>query len=280
MLELAFSESAAGSLKMAKSWQQEKEQCGSSKDVAALTLALDMGNISDVHTDMSARKRFLDELFADFPDVSAGMWETNQHTLRRLQEVKATLEPVRIWICVSNPAELCGLYWVCRLLVDAQTALSVVRIPEHIQKDNSLISYSSAGEIPPDVIIAFTEYEETISELQRKVYANIWNSLVRENAPLRAVINGRLIGVPNDFYDFALRANIPDGEFMIARLIGKTLGQITGVGDRWLFLRIQAMLETGELIEVSAATGDHPYSGVVKRSHATRRGRSFKRDIM
>jgi len=123
MIELAFSESAAGSLKMAKSWQQEKEQCGakkpcntsgitmggSSKDVAALTLALDMGNISDVDTDMNAREKFLDELFADFPGVSAGIWETNQHALRRLQEAKATLEPVRMWICVSNPAELCGL---------------------------------------------------------------------------------------------------------------------------------------------------------------------------
>ena len=150
-------------------------------------------------------------------------------------------------------------------MVDAQTTLSVVRIPEHIQKNNSIISYSGAGEILPEVIEAFTEYEEAISELQRKVYANIWNILVRENAPLRAVINGRLIGVPKDFYDFALRANMPDGEFMIARLIGKTLNQIPSVGDRWLFLRIQAMLKTGELVAVSAADGDHPYSGVVKR---------------
>jgi len=54
---------------------------------------------------------------------------------------------------------------------------------------------------------------------------------------------------------------------MVAKLIGKTLNQISSVGDRWFFLRIQAMLQTGELISVSAATGDHPYSGVVKRSN-------------
>ncbi len=49
---------------------------------------------------------------------------------------------------------------------------------------------------------------------------------MRENASLRAVINGSLIGVPNDFYDFALRSNIPDGEFKVAQLIGKTMSQI------------------------------------------------------
>jgi len=295
MIELAFGESPAGALKMAKSMKQgdrlngaiaviggtrkEKRKAkkprnwsgitmgGSSKDVEALTLSLDIGDISDMDTDMNARKKLLDDLFADFPGVSDEIWEANQHTLTRLQEAKATLEPVRIWICVSNPAELCGLHFVCRLMVDAQTPLSVVLVPEQIEKDNSIISYRSTGEINPEAFGVFTEYEEPISELQRRAYANIWSDLVRENAPLRAVINGSLIGVPKDFYDFALRANIPDGEFKVAQLIGKTLSRISGVGDRWLFLRIQAMLQSGELIAVSAATGDHPYSEVVKRSN-------------
>lgn len=295
MIELAFGESPAGALKLAKSMKQgerlngaiamisgaRKEQHkakkphnwsgitmgGSSKDVAALTLALDIGDISDMDTNMNARKKVLDDLFAHFPGVSDKIWETNQYTLTRLQEAKATLEPVRMWLCVSNPTELCGLYFVCSLMVDALTPLSVVRVPEQIEKDNSIISYRNTGEINPEAFGAFTEYEESISELQRRVYANIWSALVRENAPLRTVINGSLIGVPEDFYDFALRANMPDGEFKIALLIGKTLGQIPGVGDQWLFLRIQAMLQSGELIMVSAATEDYPYSEVVKRSN-------------
>lgn len=73
--------------------------------------------------------------------------------------------------------------------------------------------------------------------------------------------------MPEDFYDFALRANLPDGEFKVAELIGKTLCQISGVGDRWLFLRLAAMLQSGELIAVAEATEDHPYSGVLKRSN-------------
>jgi len=92
MIELAFSDSAAGALKMAKSMKQgdrlnssialisdtRKEQReakkprnwsgismeGSSEDVEALILALDIGNISDMDTGMNVRKKLLDNLFA------------------------------------------------------------------------------------------------------------------------------------------------------------------------------------------------------------------------
>lgn len=295
MIELAFGESPAGALKMAKSMKQgqrlndavaigviggtEEEQRevmreamrprvwsgitmdGSSRDVAALTLALDIGDISD----LNARKKVLDGLLAQFPGAADSIWETNRQTLARLQETKATLEPVRMWVCAGDPAEVCGLYFVCHLLADAGTPLAVVRIPDQVEKDDSVISYRSTGEVSPEALSAFAEHEEPISELRRGVYADIWSGLVRENAPLRAVVNGSLMGVPKDFYDFALRANMPDGEFKVAQLIGKTLGKVPGVGDRWLFLRIQAMLQAGELVTVSAATEAHPYSGVVKR---------------
>lgn len=294
MIELAFGESPAGALKLAKSMKQgerlvgavavfggtKEEQReakkpriwsgmtmeGSSKDVEALTLALDIGDISDMDTGMNIRKKTIDGLFAGFPGVSDTIWETNQHALNRIQEARSTQEHIRMWICSSNPAEVCSLYFVCHLMLDSQTSLSVVRVPEQIEGDNCIISYKSTGEVNPEELGAFTKYEEPISELQRKIYAIMWKDLIRENAPLRAIINGSLIGVPENFYDFALRANMPDGEFRVAQLIGKTLSQIYSVGDRWLFLRIQAMLQSGELIEVSAATEGHPYSGVIKRN--------------
>jgi hypothetical protein len=269
MIELAFSESSAGTLKMAKSLNHGERLKGSSKDVEALTLALDIGDISDLDPNKNARKKLLDDLFADFPGVPEEIWETNQHTLTRLQEAKARLEPVRLWACKSDPAELCGLYFVCRLMVDTQTSLSVVYVPEQIEIDNSIISYRNSGAMSPEAFGMFIDYEEPISELQRRACANIWSDLVRENAPLRAVINGSLTGVPKNFYDFALRANMPVGKFKVRQLIGKTLSQISGVSDRWLYLRIQVMLQSGELIMVAAAAVDQPCSEVVKRSNGT-----------
>lgn len=290
MIELAFGDSAAGALKMAKAMthgervsgavgviggtekerREAKKPCywtgasmeGGPQDVEALTLALDIGDIS---TGMDARRKVLDDLFGDFPGVPDALWKTNQHALVRIGETRESREHIRMWISESDPAELCGLYFVCRMLADAQTPLSAVYIPSRIERDNNMVCYRSIGEIPAEEFGAFAEYETSISELQRGAYAAIWGDLMGENAPLRAVFNGRAIGVPDYFYDFALRDNMPEEECLVARLIGKTLNQIPGVGDRWLFLRIQKMIRSGELVEVSAATDDHPYSGVVRR---------------
>ena len=52
-----------------------------------------------------------------------------------------------------------------------------------------------------------------------------WLPLREENAPLRAVINGQLHRVGEDFYDPFIRARIPDGAFQVAQLIGEVLGR-------------------------------------------------------
>ena len=103
MIELAFGESAAGGLKLAKKMKQgnhiagaivmtggtgkelqeakQPHYCssttmgGGSKEVEALTLALDIGDISDMDTDMNARKKQLDALFEDFPGVPDAIWK-------------------------------------------------------------------------------------------------------------------------------------------------------------------------------------------------------------
>lgn len=293
MIELAFGESTAGGLKLAKLMKKGESLVGSTailgdaseelrdadnhriwsgmtmeggpKDVEALTLALNTGDISD----MNACKQTLDVLYADFPGASDEIWKTNQRVITRIQEARSTLEQIRMWICSSDPVEVCGLYFVCFLMFDVSTPISVVRVPMQVEKNNKIICYRSTGEISPEDFGALIEFEKPIGALQRKAYADIWSDLVRENAPLRAMINGRIIGVPENFYDFALQANMTDGVSTVAQLIGKTLNQIPGIGDRWLFLRIKAMIQSGELIEVSATTGDHPYSGGLKRSSSS-----------
>lgn len=293
MIEIAFNESAAGALKFAKSMKQgdllsgatavfggdanqrreaakprvwQGSMDGSPNDVAELMLELDIGDISDTTSGLNKRKELLDLLFSDFPGVSDEIWETDKAALKRLDEAKATLEPVRMWVCAGNPAELCGMYFVCRLMAGAGTPLLAVIVPEQIEKDGCIINYRGTGDIEPESLCKLASHAEKLSELRRSVYAGAWDGLVRENAPLRAVVNGGLMGAPESFYDFALRANIQEGEFTVAQLIGRTLGVVRGVSDRWLFMRVQAMLKSGELNEVRAATADHPYSGVVKRN--------------
>jgi hypothetical protein len=297
MIELAFSESTAGALKFAKSMKKgaclqgataviggtakEKREAkkpriwkgetmeGGSQDVAALSLYLDIGDISDADGDLENRKKLLKELFSDCPGVVAdGIWDQSRAALSRLEETKKTLEPVRIWICADNPTEMCGLYFVCRFMAGAATPLFLVCIPERVETEDRIVTYRGTGDIEPEELSKYAACgtEGPVSQLRRGFFADIWSTLSRENAPLRAVVNGTIMSVPENFYDFALRAHMPDGDFRVAQLIGKTLADLPGAGDRWFFLRICAMIRSGELVVVREATDDHPYSAVIKRS--------------
>lgn len=265
MIEIAFGTAVAGSLKYAKSMKLGN-LTGGSADVETLILALDIGDISDMADSMDERKKLLDVMYKSDPDFPDFAWQKNQHAFARLQEAKKTLEPVRLWVCDCDPEELCGLYFICNLMCDSLTPLSVVLVPDQVEKEDCIVNYRSTGEIHPETFGTFIQYEQPVSALRRKVYSYIWLDLVKENAPLRVVINGKLIGVPEDFYDFGLRAKMSDREFRIVELIGKTLTEIPGVGDQWLFTRIQKMLQSGELIVVSEAAADNPYTAVLKRS--------------
>jgi len=299
MIELAFEESAAGSLKFAKSMKTgdrmdgataiiggtAKERAklrreakkphfwtgvemeGGSADVAMVKLDLDIGDILGTDTGTGARREVLEQLYGCYPDVPEGIWEKNEQGLARLTEAQATGEPVRVWVSDASPADQCGLSFLCCFMGDAQTPLSVVRTPRQVEHeaDSTVIEYRGMGDIPAEKLGTLAETEQPLSMLQRRFLAGRWRELVRENAPLRAIVNGRLMSVGEDFYDFALRQSMPEGEFVMAKLIGLALGGLPGVSDRLLFGRVQAMIAAGELIEVSPATGDHPYSAIIRR---------------
>ena len=80
--------------------------------------------------------------------------------------------------------------------------------------------------------------------------AEYWRQLCRENMPLRAVVNGRLVSVPETFYDtFILREIASRGqEFSEAEAIVDILVKYRlGIGDSWIALRIEEFIGRGML---------------------------------
>jgi len=285
--KLTFGESPAGALKFAKSMKNgeklqgaiaiiggtPEERCnalqpriwtgsnleGSPKDVFPLTLALDIGELSD---NIGDRLSVLQMLYGRYDGVAEEMANSNGRTLSRLTEAANTHESVRVWAGSYDPAELCGLYFICDLLRCTEVPLSVVFTPVIQESGNAITQYRSTGEIPPEEFGDLAANEKQISIFCKGFYADLWNDLVRENAPLRTVINGKVMSVSEDFYDFLLIANMPESEFVAARVLGKALNQIPGVSDAWLYLRLQKMVKSGLLKKVAPPSDDHPYSGV------------------
>ena len=264
MLDITFSDSTAGTFKHARSLNSNPDGDAKLGDILALSLALDTGDISNLHNNLESRRQVIEFLYGQYGDVHEEMWQSSLKSLDKLTKAISLNEPIRLWFIENSPSELCGMYYICSL-AGSHSQISAVKIPPIVENGNEITWYHSSAEVAAEKFSEFAKTESPISTAQCSFYAGQWKELEIENAPLRAIINGKLMSVPEDFYDFALRANIPDGEFECARLLGKTLIAIPGVGDRWLFKRIEKMTEASELIEISPTPDDHPYMALLKR---------------
>lgn len=122
------------------------------------------------------------------------------------------------------------------------------------------------GELDPGQFGTLAASAIELTPIQRQVYANRWLELVQENAPLRAVVNGHLMNVPEDFYDFVLRKAMPPEPVKMGEVLARALTVLPGVGDGWLYRRLRAMIAAGEVQEISPGNGRYPpYTAVIRR---------------
>ena len=74
-------------------------------------------------------------------------------------------------------------------------------------------------------------------------------------------MNGRLMSVPEDWYDPFLRREIAarPAEFSAAQVVGTVLGKYQlGIGDGELACRLEAMVQGGELQQVTYPGPEDP----------------------
>jgi hypothetical protein len=130
--------------------------------------------------------------------------------------------------------------------------VSAIKLPQYIQRsDNEIQFYTSWGEVQAEKFYKFLPLEKELSSCEIRSFSSGWTELKEENSILRAVVNGKVIGVQEDFYDHIIRKEIQEGEFLMARLIGNILGKYPlGIGDWWYAKRIIWMIEQGELVVV------------------------------
>ena len=222
LVEVLFGESEAGSMKIAKNIQD-------SDKVICLGFMMDIGDIKE-SVDSQYRKDLIYSMYVQ--DQWGGDKELNEecqklgdvysNELKRLQGLLEKGESVRIF---------------------------VVRLPEYeVRQDNTIVSYSHWGEVFPEEFAQYLSHEKKLSKTELKMYAWNWAELQEDNSPLRAVVNGRVLGVPEDFYDFLIWKRITKKPEKEARLIGDILGNNPiGVGDWWYAQRIEKLISQGKI---------------------------------
>ena len=246
---------------------------GNPEDVLCPCVGLDIGPLSGPNMEKTRFDLLTAWLGGDFPLPDQDrddhtqrdlLWEEHQRDRKRLLEGSKHGEAIRIWYS-NAPYSLCGLYEVLWLLRDCNCPVTVVEMPMWMPlEDGTAQSCLNWGELSPGDWAAYLPLEREISKSVRRAIAMEWSQLRVENAPLRAVINGHLHSVGEDFYDPFIRAHIPDGTFRVAHLISEVIWRCQlGINDWWIAKRIQTMENQGELITVSK--GDCFYQSEVHR---------------
>lgn len=237
-----------------RAWEQAVPLGGDPGDVLGFALNLSVGDISE---DVPGPKRQAELLkwysfvVDDMEEDCTTLLSQAQQALDRIFAASRQGELLRIWYS-DTPDDLCGFYWLMARLEEAevQGPVEAIKLPRmDCRTDGSVVSWRGWGEIGPGEWGRFLDLAQPVSPKTRHGCRLIWENLQRENAPLRACLNGNLSSVPADFYDCFLRQEIARQEdtFDEARVLGKVLGRLPGVGDGFLAGRIEAMVQAGEL---------------------------------
>lgn len=239
---------------------------GSPRDVVHLPLNLSMGDISDPLSD--ERAAFLQStVLIDGPNF-AHVGEDLIHAAREAVERIREADAIRIWTS-DNPDEICGFYHLLTI-IPQETEVYFVTLPRYEAFQDHVTAYTGWGEVDPGHFAAFLPRQQVLSPVERRHFSMVWQQLVRENGPLRAVVNGRLTTVSADFYDSFIRLELGrEGEtFHQARLIGNVLGRHQlGISDSLIALRMEEMISHGLLTPISAPPPDHPiYHRILKKN--------------
>ena len=246
------------------------------EDILCFPIALSVG---DIQEDGIGHKReeALEKLMGVYPREAEGavqdMLKTGRKSLKELFRRVKEGEAVRVWVSES-PDTVCGLCWLVdqlRTLGSEKLDLRWVPLPAFysVPEGKEVLCYSDWGDVPPYQWGALSQREEKLPAAYLAGLAKRWRDLKEENAPLRAILNGRLVSAPETIYDSFILAELErqEEEFMEARVIGSVLGKYRlGIGDGWIAMRIAQWVQEGKWKAVTqAAPGDPLYNRVLRK---------------
>lgn len=277
MIEVLFGESESASMKVAKCtnitgkpdgpttvWTVGKKKLprkehmgwikGTSEEVICLGFLLDIGNIQET-IDSPYRKKLIHDMYIQEslgkdPEADTELWNLAGVYVREMQRLKKYLEEgeaIRIWYS-DAPYSVCGFYHLCSVLSEYENQIWVVKLPEHIAFGNNIASYQNWGEVAAEEFAGFLSYERELSREEIRMYCSVWNELKEENTPLRVIINGKIMGVAEDFYDFLIWKELTNKPIKEARLIGNIMGKYpVSKSDWWYAKRINDFIAEGKI---------------------------------
>lgn len=249
-----------------KEWKNAMAIGGSPNDVFCFDLAWDMGDISEEGVG-SKRLDVLNALYSIYDDDTQKgakvQFDKAKTDLSKVMYRAGNGEDIRVWYS-DNPSERCGMLWFMaelRKIPSYTGKIYMIKLPKYMynEKDNTITEFNGWAEVEP------AKWHRCLEFAQDKTkecwgYAQQWWNLMRENASLRAVVNGRVRSVSEDIYDRYIWEEIDreEDEFIQATVIGNVLGRHQlGIGDAFVALRMEKFIES-DILRVVPKTSRGP----------------------
>lgn len=272
MIEIVFQNSAAISLRFAQTYGKGPYQSGA---IAYMYHSEDGGEVSEEEiarmreewekkeqeswesaVPLGGKKEdvFAFPLDLDIGDIQKDGVDDVRHNLEAIRKRMAEGEAARIWYS-EMPEEKCGLLWFLAQFFSWGFPAKVfgVKLPLWVWEDGKEVVTLYSGWKD----LSAGEWHQYLHlHLQKEVpwtlvayAARRWKELQAENAPLRVVLNGRVQGVAEDFYDAFIKKEIAAQEevFGEGKLAAAVLQKNCGVKIDWIARRITDMIQKGEL---------------------------------
>ena len=215
MLNIVFNDSAAGS--MIQCSDEELE------DVLFLNIKMDMGRL---HCGARAESRYkeINSWFRNDPWLSDILFKERElrKNGKEVDLVKKAVrkgEAVRIWYD-NMPESVCGLYYLISELY-WENYYNNQQVSLVCLNDDPVLSMQGRGlgSLDPEEFPSLLCYEKKLSAKNQLIYCKKWGEVRHQQWPLRALVNGKITGVPADFYDGIIKSYIPEHGDIIPRIL-------------------------------------------------------------
>lgn len=168
----------------------------------------------------------------------------NLKSLNALKKLAEAGKSFRIWYS-SSAMEMCGFYYLCNVLKDYETEVYAVELPQVFtigDKPKQIASWGMAHTYEFGYLV---ENQKLLQKHEIEYRASLWQELVEENAPLRAVISKVLTSVPADFYDGIIMSRFTGTTIHENEWVSEIMSMYLGISSGFVEQRIWEMSKNG-----------------------------------
>lgn len=255
-----------------RNWENAVPLGGEARDIFCFSCGYSMGDITG---DGLSQQRVdsITELYSIFPNglpYCLKALEKARSALDTLVERASAGEEMRIWYS-DEPDECCGIYWLmCQLCqrMENLPRMWMVKLPDFTQVDSEVRQNQGWGDVDPGEYGRYAARAEAVIPALVKCMVEKWQQLQTDNAMLRAVINGQLQSVPENFYDAFIEKELAKmgDTFPESKLVIAVLNDRLGIGDFWITQRIEKIIDEGRLVPITQPKpGEELYRRTLKK---------------